>query len=391
MSKTDIGGIPLKRVFCLILAAALLSTSVFALEPLHDDAIRIEAPAACLLEKTTGEVLYEKNAHEHRLIASVTKVMTLLLVMDALEDGTIALEDMVTASSHAAAMGGSQIWLEEGEQMTVDEMIKCVTVVSANDCAVALAEHLAGTEDAFVQKMNEKAAELGMEDTHFTDCTGLFDDPNHYSSAYDVALMARALISHEKIKDYSTIWMDTARNGEFNLSNTNKLIYYYDGATGLKTGFTSSAKYCLAATAQRDGVEYVAVVLGADTSDQRFDSAKTLLSYAFANYSLCQLRPSEALPPILVNMGTADSVQPVYPEQTGTLLEKNRAANLKYDLQLEEILEAPVQAGDPLGTLTVYSGDEQVAQLPVTAGETVERISILGVFTKLLDILWCVP
>lgn len=390
-SKTNIGGIPLKRVFCLILAAALLSTSISALEPLYDDAITIQAPSACLLEKTTGQVLYEKNAHERRLIASVTKVMTLLLVMEALDDGTIALDDMVTASSHAASMGGSQIWLEEGEQMTVDEMIKCVTVVSANDCAVALAEHIAGTETAFVQKMNEKAAELGMEDTHFTDCTGLFDDTNHYSSAYDVALMARALISHEKIKDYSTIWMDTARNGEFNLSNTNKLIYYYEGATGLKTGFTSSAKYCLAATAQRDGVEYVAVVLGADSTDQRFDSAKTLLSYAFANYTLCQLHPGDALPPILVNMGTVDSVQPVYPEQTGTLLEKSKAANLRYDLQLQELAEAPVQAGDPLGTLTVYAGEEQVAQFTVTAGQTVERLSVFGVFSRLLDILFCKP
>ena len=379
----------MKRLISIILALVLLTTPALAVECLYDDAITIQAPYACLLEKTTGQVLYEKNAHEHRPIASVTKVMTLLLVMEALENGTLALEDTVIASSKAASMGGSQIWLEEGEQMTVDEMLKCVTVVSANDCAVALAEHISGSEDAFVQKMNERAVELGMNDTHFTNCTGLFDDPNHYSCAYDVAVMSRALIAHEKIKDYSTIWMDTARGGEFGLSNTNKLIFYYDGATGLKTGFTTAAMYCLAATAQRDGVEYVAAVLGADSSDHRFDSAKTLLNHAFANYTLCDLRAKEALPPILVNLGTADSVQPVYPDTTGALIEKTKAAELRYEVQLPERVEAPVQAGDALGTVTVYSGEEVVAELPVTAGDTVERLGTFGIFTRLLDILRC--
>ena len=378
-------------MICLLLTLSLLLAPVGAVDCLYDDAITIQAPSACLLEKTSGQVLYEKNAHEHRLIASVTKVMTLLLIMEALDNGSIALEDMVTASAHACSMGGSQIWLEEGEQMTVDEMLKCITVVSANDCAVAMAEHIAGTEDAFVQKMNEKAAALGMNDTHFTDCTGLFDDPEHYSCAFDVAIMARELISHEKIKDYSTIWMDTARDGEFSLSNTNKLIYYYDGATGLKTGYTSKAGHCLAATAQRDGVEYVAVVLGADSGDHRFDSAKTLLNYAFANYTLCRLLPEDALPPIPVNLGKADCVQPVYPAVDQAVIEKSRAANLRYDLQLMEAAEAPVAAGDPLGTLTVYSGDEPIAELTVTAGQTVERMGTFGIFARMLDILACKP
>lgn len=379
----------MKRIFCLLLSVCLLMESVSGLDCLYDDAISVDAPSACLLEKTTGEVLYEKNAHEHRLIASVTKVMTLLLIMEALDNGSIALDDMVTASNHACSMGGSQIWLEEGEQMTVDEMIKCITVVSANDCAVAMAEHIAGTEDAFVQKMNDKAAALGMADTHFTDCTGLFDDPNHYSCAYDVAIMARALISHEKIKEYSTIWMDTARNGEFSLSNTNKLIYYYDGATGLKTGFTSSAGHCLAATAQRDGVEYVAAVLGADSSDHRFDSAKTLLNYAFANYTLCRLRPDDALPPIPVTLGKSDCVQPVYSGDTEALIEKSKSANLRYELHLLEQMEAPVLAGDLLGALTVYSGEEPLMEIPVTAKESVERLSTFGIFARMLDILSC--
>lgn len=379
----------MKRIICLILTLTLLLAPASAVDCLYDDAITIQAPSACLMEKTTGEILYEKNAHEHRLIASVTKVMTLLLIMEALDNGSIALDDMVTASEHACSMGGSQIWLEVGEQMTVDEMLKCITVVSANDCAVAMAEHIAGTEDAFVQKMNDKAAQLGMADTHFTDCTGLFDDPNHYSCAYDVALMARALISHEKIKDYSTIWMDTAREGEFTLSNTNKLIYYYDGATGLKTGFTSKAGHCLAATAQRDGVEYIATVLGADSSDQRFDNAKTLLSYAFANYTLGRLRPDDALPPIPVTLGKSDCVQPMYPQGGDTVIEKSKAANLRYELQLIEQVEAPILTGDPLGTLTVYSGEERITEVPITAAETVERLTTFGIFARFLDILAC--
>ncbi len=379
----------MKRLIAAVLTLTLLSVPAAAVDTLYDDAIVIQAPSACLMEKTTGQVLYEKNAHEHRPIASVTKVMTLLLVMEALDNGAVSRDDIVTASKHAASMGGSQIWLEEGEQMTVGEMVKCVTVVSANDCAVALAEHIAGSEEAFVQRMNDKAAQLGMADTRFTNCTGLFDDPAHYSCAYDVALMSRELILHEGIKDYSTIWMDTARNGEFNLSNTNKLIYYYDGATGLKTGFTSAAGYCLAATAERDGVEYIAAVLGADSSDHRFDSARTLLNHGFANYTLCQLRADTALPPVRVSLGTADSVQPVYPDAGGTLIEKTRASDLRYEVELPEQVTAPVAEGDQLGTLTVYAGETELARVPLLAGGSVERLGTFGVFTRMLNLLAC--
>ncbi|MCD7769898.1 MAG: D-alanyl-D-alanine carboxypeptidase, partial [Oscillospiraceae bacterium] len=255
----------MKKLLAVILAAVLLTEPALAVEKLEGDDITISSPYAVLMESSTGQVIYEKESHEHCSPASVTKVMTMLLVVEAVEAGNISLDTVVTASANAASMGGSQIWLEQGEQMTVGEMLKCVAVVSANDCAVALAELVSGTEEAFVQRMNQRAAELGMEDTHFTNCTGLLDDDEHYTSAYDIALMSRALISHDMIKDYTTIWMDTIRDGEFGLSNTNKLIYYYDGATGLKTGFTSKAMYCLAATAERDGVEYIAVVLHADT------------------------------------------------------------------------------------------------------------------------------
>jgi D-alanyl-D-alanine carboxypeptidase (penicillin-binding protein 5/6) len=313
--------------------------------------------------------------------------MTMLLVTEAIEGGNITLDTMVTASEHAASMGGSQIWLEPGEQMSVSEMLKCVAVVSANDCAVALAELVCGTEEAFVQRMNERAAELGMEDTHFTNCTGLFDDDDHYTTAYDIALMSRALIGHDLIKQFTTVWMDTVREGAFGLSNTNKLIYYYDGATGLKTGFTSQAMYCLSATAERDGVEYIAVVLHADTSAERFDSAKTLLSYAFANYDLASLRPSEALPPVAVALGEQDSVQPVFDGNAYRLEEKGVLAQLSYEIDLPETVPAPVAEGQVLGTMTVYSGQEVLETVDIVASQSVERLTFGDVYGQLLGAL----
>lgn len=381
----------MKRLLCFLIAIVILTTPCHAVTALSGDAITIDAPYACLLEKSTGTVIYEKDAHTRRHIASVTKVMTLLLIMEAIQSGTITWETPIIASANASSMGGSQIWLEEGETMTVAEMVKCITVVSANDCSVAMAEHLCGTEAAFAAAMNDRAAKLGLENTHFVNCTGLFDDPEHYSSAYDVAVMARELISHEEIKQYSTIWMDTARDGEFGLSNTNKLIYYYDGATGLKTGYTDGAMYCLAATAKRDDVEYVAVVLGAETSQKRFDSAKVLLNYAFANYTLTDLRMSAALPPIPVDLGTADSVQPVYPVDSLTLLEKNQLQSLRYETVLPERLNAPVTAGQQLGTVTVYIGEEPVAELPITAGSSVDRLTVVDIFLQMCGILLCTP
>ncbi len=257
--------------------------------------LKISAPSAILMEKETGRVIYEKNADERLEPASVTKVMTILLIVEAIETGKITLEDMVTTSAYAASMGGSQIYLEEGEQMSVRDMLKSVVVASANDCAVALAELISGSESVFVAKMNARAQELGMTNTTFTNCSGLLDDRTHMTTARDIGLMSRELIRHDIVKEFTKIWMDTVRNGEFGLSNTNKLIYYYKGATGLKTGFTSRSMYCLSATAERDGVEYIAVVLHCETSADRFESAKTLLSYAFANYALISVYPDSAL------------------------------------------------------------------------------------------------
>lgn len=377
----------MKAVISFLLAICLFTTPIYAALPLTDDAIVIDAPAACLMEQQTGTVIYEKDAHSRRHIASVTKVMTLLLIMEAIESGSLHWEDNITASANAASMGGSQIWLEEGETMTVREMVKCITVVSANDCSVAMAEHLSGTEQAFAQRMNERATQLGMADTHFTNCTGLFDEDEHYSCAYDVAVMARELISHEAIKEFSTIWMDTARDGEFGLSNTNKLIYYYDGATGLKTGFTDGAKYCLAATAEREGTQYVASILGADTSNHRFDSAKTLLSFGFANFTVCDLSASVPLPRIPVELGKQSHVMPSYGEGTVTLLEKNTAQGLRFVPELAEKLDAPVTAGQHLGSVKVYSGETLLQELPVTAGETVERMTTWDIFLVLVNVM----
>lgn len=379
----------MKAALGFLLAIALFTTPIHAALPLTDDAIAIEAPAACLLEQQTGTVIYEKDAHSLRHIASVTKVMTLLLIMESIEAGSLDWEDQVTASKTAASMGGSQIWLEEGETMTVREMVKCITVVSANDCSVAMAEHLSGTEQAFAQRMNERAGQLGMTHTHFTNCTGLFDDEEHYSCAYDVAVMARELMTHEAIKEFSTIWMDTARGGEFGLSNTNKLIYYYDGATGLKTGFTNGAKYCLAATAERGGTEYVAAVLGADTSEHRFESAKTLLNYGFANYTVCDLSTSVPLPRVPVELGKQAYVMPSYGSDTVTLLEKHTAQGLRFVPDLAETLEAPVTAGQQIGSVKVYSGESLLRELPVLASEGVERMTTWDLFLLLVDVVLC--
>ena len=288
----------MKRMLFTLLAALQLFGGAAAPETLRDDAIDIKAPSAVLMEKQSGEVIYEKNAHERMAPASVTKVMTMLLIVEAIENGDISLDDTVIASERAASFGGSCVFLEEGEKMSVHEMLKCISVVSANDCAVAMAEHLCGSEQSFVERMNARAEELGMKNTHFTNCTGLFDDREHYTSAYDIALMSRELIRHDLIKDYTTIWMDSIRNGEFGLSNTNKLVYYYEGCTGLKTGFTSLAMYCLSATAMRDGVEYIAVIMHAESVDSRNNDAKALLNYAFANYTVSPaagVRPAPGL------------------------------------------------------------------------------------------------
>lgn len=369
--------------------AALLSAAVAVslVLPAQGAALEIAAPSAVLMDAATGTVLYEKNAHAPLAPASVTKIMTLLLVMEALDSGRISWDDTVTASEAAAAKGGSQVYLEPGEQMTMEEMIKSVAVVSANDCATALAEHVAGSESAFVEMMNNRAAELGMADTHFVNCTGLDDEPNaaeHLTTAYDIALMSRELLKHDRIREFTTIWMDTVRNGEFGLSNTNKLVRFYQGTTGLKTGYTSSAGHCLSASAERDGLELIAVVLHCSSSGERFQSAKQLLDYGFAGYTLVTPDETTEIPAVPVVLGEVDAITPVLSEASPVLVEKGQAGKITTRVEVAEQVRAPVEAGQRLGTLTIQSDGSPLAAVPLVAPEAVARKSWWDVTRELL-------
>lgn len=373
----------MKKLAALALATALLASPALAAEGAEPE---VSAPAAVLMEKRTGTVLFASGEDERRAPASVTKVMTLLLAAEAVERGDIALEDVVTASQRAQSMGGSQIWLEAGEEMSVSELIKCVAVVSANDCAVALAEHIAGSEAAFVERMNARAAELGLQNTHFTNCTGLFDDPEHYTSALDLAVMSRELLGLEWIKDYTTIWTDSVRDGEFGLANTNKLLRSLPGCTGLKTGWTTAAGYCVAASAEREGTEYVAIIMGAESSESRNADAAALIEYGFANYTLCPALDS-ALPPVPVEGGEAGSVQPGLSGEDGILLPKSSAQSLERHVSLPESVSAPVEEGQRLGTLTLSARGEILREIPLTAGASVPRLTSFGVLARLFRTL----
>ena len=346
--------------------------------------LAVECQSCLLMEKTTGKILYAVNEHEQLEPASVTKIMTVLLVMEAIDAGTLAYDDVVTASAYACSMGGSQIWLKENEQMTVEDMLKAVCVVSANDCSVALAEHLAGSADAFVARMNQRAGELGMNDTNFLNPTGL-PSQGHVTSAHDIALMSRELIlNHPDIRRFTTIWMDTLRDGASALNNTNKLIRFYQGATGLKTGSTDSALYCLSATAERDGMELIAVILKSPTSTQRFEGAKTLLNYGFAAYALAQAQPPQPLQPIPVDMGEEACVMPRLEGSTSILAAKEKVKAMEVQVELEERLDAPVEAGQQVGRMVVASGGETLAEVPVVAERAVARLTYWQVLERCL-------
>lgn len=367
----------MKKLIALLCAILALGTSARAVE--------VAAPSALLMEKETGTVLFAKNEHEKLEPASVTKVMTLLLTMEAIDSGQLSYDTVVTASAHACSMGGSQIWLKENEQMTVDDMLKAVCVVSANDCAVALAEQIAGSEDAFVERMNQRARELGMNDTTFKNACGL-PAAGHVTSAHDIALMSRELIlNHPDIRRYTTIWMDTLRDGQSSLVNTNKLVRFYEGTTGLKTGSTDAAGYCISATAEREGMELISVIMKGTTSAQRFEDAKALLSYGFSAYALKTVTPETPLKPVIVNLGTQATVQPVLGEGGALLLEKSKAGDLRQSFTLPEAVDAPVARGDVLGALTVTSGEEVVAEIPLVAGEEVPRITYGQMLLRLLQ------
>ncbi len=382
----------MKKLCAFLLISALVLSLVTPAFATNADPIASPARTAravILTEKTTGEVLYEENSHDRLEPASVTKVMTMLLIQEALDAGTITKETMVPVSATAAGMGGSQVYMKEGEQFSVHDMLKAIAVASGNDACVAMAEYLAGSEGAFVEKMNARAAELGMEDTTFQNCTGLPAE-GHLTSAHDIAVMSRELIlNHPDIRTYTTIWMDTLRDGTFQLANTNKLIRFYDGATGLKTGSTDGALYCLSATAEKEGMELIAVVLGAPTSNDRFEAAKALLNHGFAAYALVTAAPSEPLPTVEVVLGQAASLQPVLPQAPQLLLTKGDAGQVTTTLDLPESVEAPVAQGQQVGTLTIWVNGVQKDTLPLVAGEAVERLTVMEIYRGLLCALFC--
>lgn len=343
--------------------------------------------SALLMEASTGRVLYSKNENDELPIASVTKIMATLLVMEAIADGRIKLEDMVTVSSRAASMGGSQVYLEPNEQMSVHDMLKALIVVSANDATVALAEHIYGSEETFIAEMNKRAAELGMQHTNFVNTNGL-DIEGHYSSAYDVALMTRELLKHELVFDYTTIWMDTIRNGQFGLANTNKLIRFYDGANGMKTGFTTLAKYCLSGTAKRNGMQLIAVVLGGETSDERFSCTKQMLDFGFANFAVVTPEKTQ-LEPISVNGGVSKSIALDYIPPSLLLEKVNTKIETKFEIS--ESIDAPVKQGDIAGVVRYYLDGTEIGNAPVICVDSVEKIGFWGVFglvwSKLFNII----
>lgn len=376
-----------KRMLAIFVLLVLLAGAM--LPAVRAAELDLPAPSYVLMERSTGEVLLEHNAHERLRPASVTKVMTLLLIMEALDDGRIGWDDMVQTSAAAAAKGGSQIYLEENEQLPLEEMLKSIVVSSANDCACAMAEHIAGSEAAFVEMMNARAEQLGMTDTHFVNCTGLDDEPEaaeHLTTAYDIALMSRELLGHEAIKKYTTIWMDTVRDGQFGLSNTNKLVRFYDGTTGLKTGYTSAAGHCLSASAERNGMELIAVVLHCASSTDRFESAKALLNYGFSNYALVTPELGE-LPAVPVTLGTAAEITPVLADETPILIDKALAAGVETRVCVDESVTAPVEAGQTLGTLTITSGGQTIAERDLVAPEPVGALRWGDVYLQMLRAL----
>ena len=345
--------------------------------------MQLDCKSAILMDAKTGAVLFEQNADEALPPASVTKIMTLLLVMEAIEAGKIKLDDTVVTSSHAASMGGSQIYLKEGEQMSVEDMLKSVVISSANDAACALAEFVSGSEEAFVRQMNERAAELGMKNTTFENTNGLDDtSKNHLTSARDIAVMSRELIKHEKILEYSSIWMDTVRGGTFGLTNTNRLVRFYRGCTGLKTGSTSKAGFCISATAERDGVSLICVIMGAETRDIRNGLATRLLDYGFANYGMYSHTP-KALDNVKVTCGVKDSVKVGYDAFEMTV-PKGDAAKISYKVELPESLSAPIQKGDVVGSVVFTLDGKEIGRADVCAAEDVNKISFMELWLRIL-------
>lgn len=375
----------MKRAIVFILSVCFvvkLPLSIYAADKKESEPTAVSSILMCM---DTGDVISEDNAYEHVAPASVTKIMSLLLIMEAIDSGKISLSDMVTTSENAQSKGGSQIWLETGEQMSVEDLLKAVIIASANDACTALGEYVAGSDSAFVKMMNDKVEELGLKDTNFENCTGLDDTTvNHYSCAYDLAVIATEVMKYDLIKKYSTVWLDSLRNGETELNNTNKLVNTYDGITGLKTGTTSNAGFCLCATATRDGMSLVSVVLGAETSQERFDLASQLLDFGFNNYKLCPIEiDSSKITEIKVKNGRLKKTVPVSANYESILVTKD-CENFEYEYNIKNSVSAPVRKGDPLGEIVVMSANSQVASVELVASEDIKKVNFSYIFSELI-------
>lgn len=375
-----------KLISYLLVSIMLIGSLSVSASAVNEDSVEVKAKAAVLMDASTGQVLYSFNENERLYPASVTKIMPLLLFMEALDSGKIALTDTVTASAAAAGKGGSQIWLKEGETMTVDELLRATAIGSANDACTALGEHIAGSETSFVKMMNDRAKKLGMVNTNFVNCSGLDDDTTeHLTTAYDIALMSKELLKHERIKTYTTVWMDSLRGGETQLVNTNKLVRFYSGTTGLKTGTTTKAGHCLSASAERDGLHLIAVVMGAGNSTDRFEGAKAMLNWGFANYETVTPEIDSSLfGQVEVIRGVQESVRPVIRGVVPLTLKAGEKAQLETEITLCENVQAPVEKNQTLGSVTVKIGERKIAEYNLVSDIYIEKINIGHIIARFL-------
>ena len=378
----------MKKVISVIISAVVMLSAVITSYAADEKPpIEIKAKSAVLMDASTGKVLMKYNENERLYPASVTKIMPLLLVCEAIDDGRISLSDTVTVTGSAASKGGSQIWLKEGEQMTVDELLKATAVYSANDACTALGEFLAGSDEAFVKMLNDRASQLGMKNTHFENCTGLDDTTeNHLTTALDIAIMSRELLKHELITNYTTIWMDSLRNGQTELVNTNKLVRFYEGTTGLKTGTTSKAGCCVSASAMREGTHLIAVVMGSENSTDRFETAKAMLNWGFANYStVTPVIDSSLIPKVGVINGVVEEISPKIPQINPVLIEKGREGDITQTIDLAVDVAAPVEQGQVLGTVTFRLGEEEIGVYNLTSPDSVEALTFGIIFKRIIS------
>jgi len=382
-THSERANVNMKRKVTILMALVLIISIFTPSFDVKGEGMDVTAPSAVLMEYSSGQILFEKNSHEQRSCASITKVMTLILTFEAIEEGKLTLDEQLTASAHAESMGGSDIWLKEGEVMSVDDLLKATVIMSANDAAVVLAEKVSGSEDAFVQKMNEKAAQLGMLDTVFKNCNGL-DEEGHVTSAHDVALMSRELMKYPKVFEYTGTWIDSLRNGETQLVNTNKLIRSYKGITGLKTGTTGQAKSCISATAERDNMSLIAVVLGAENTNDRFKDAAALLDYGFANWSIT-IPELPFIDAVEITRGMADEISVEIADSAPPLLMQGVSEeNIETEIVLLPELTAPIEIGQIVGKIEYSVNGEKIAEIDVKSTEKVEGITFSSSFFYLL-------